>query len=67
MSLEIQEVLLKHFSCFILLVVLLALHIPVLIFFLRHLLDKYCRRKEKRSGAPNTGTVIMCSRDVVMI
>ena len=67
MSLAIQEVLLKHFSCFILLVVLLALHIPVLIFFLRHLLDKYCRRQEKRSGDPNTGTVIKCSRDVMMI
>ena len=61
MSLDIVDVIVKHFYCFLLLLVVLLLHIPVLIFFLL----KYCKKKdENRTG---DGTVIKCSRNVINI
>ena len=67
MSFDLKEVMLKHLSCFILLVVILGLHIPVLIFFLRHLIDKYCKKKgDNRAGGVATGTIIKWSRNAVM-
>lgn len=65
MSLDIVDVMVKHFYCFLLLLAVLLLHIPVLIFFLCHLRKKFCTKKDEKRTS--NGTVIKCSRNVTNI
>ena len=65
-AMDLVDVMTKHFYCFIVLLVVLLLHTPVLIFFLCSLRKKFCSKNEENRTGCN-GTVIKCSRNVINI